>query len=229
MPVMSKPALAAPFGGNFNKPAALMTCFALLSIYAMYPGRETRADPRRYRLPARCLPGLSGPCHGFRMPIDTLKVAKRLRDAGFTEPQAEAVIAAVQEGTESADLATKQDLKAEIADLRSELRQTELRLEARIEAIKSDILKRVFGLPRYPRSEHRGDRRRHVRGGEAGRTLRPALASLILPRAKAREDQAARLLRFVRNDASNCCHCEEPPGRRHAPPEDRLRDKAISI
>ena len=37
--------LAAPFGGNFNKPAALMTCFALLSIYAMYLGRETRANP----------------------------------------------------------------------------------------------------------------------------------------------------------------------------------------
>src|SRR6202022_4306835 len=98
-----------------------------------------------------------GPCHGFRMPIDTLKVAKRLRDAGFTEPQAEAVIAAVQDGTESADLATKEDLKAEIAALRSELkaeiaalrselRQAELRLEAKIEAIKSDILNRVFGL-----------------------------------------------------------------------------------
>jgi MFS family permease len=37
--------LAAPFGGNFNKPAALMTCFALLSLYAMYLGRETSADP----------------------------------------------------------------------------------------------------------------------------------------------------------------------------------------
>ena len=37
--------LAAPFGGNFNKPAAIMTCFALLSIYAMYLGRETRSDP----------------------------------------------------------------------------------------------------------------------------------------------------------------------------------------
>jgi hypothetical protein len=41
------------------------------------------------------------------MAIDTLKVTKRLREAGFTEPQAEAVIAAVQEGTEAADLATK--------------------------------------------------------------------------------------------------------------------------
>jgi DNA-binding transcriptional MerR regulator len=98
------------------------------------------------------------------MAIDTLKVAKRLREAGFTEPQAKAVIAAVQEGTEGADLATKTDVsesraelkaeiaalraevKAEIADLRSELRQAELRLEAKIEAIKADILSRVFGL-----------------------------------------------------------------------------------
>jgi hypothetical protein len=82
----------------------------------------------------------------LQVAIDTLKVAKRLRAVGFTEPQAEAVIAAVQEGTESGDLATKEDLKAGIADLRSELRQAELRLEAKIEAIKADILNRVFGL-----------------------------------------------------------------------------------
>ena len=76
------------------------------------------------------------------MTIDTLKVAKRLREAGFSDPQAEAVIAAVQEGAASADLATK----ADIAALRSELREAELRLEAKIEAIKADILNRVFGL-----------------------------------------------------------------------------------
>jgi hypothetical protein len=103
--------------------------------------------------------------------IDTLKVAKRPREAGFTEPQAEAVVAAVQEATGGADLATKADIaelrtelradiaelkaeiaelrtevRAEIADLRTELRQSELRLEAKIEAIKADILNRVFGL-----------------------------------------------------------------------------------
>jgi hypothetical protein len=89
--------------------------------------------------------------------IDTLKVAKRLREAGFTEPQAEAVVAAVQEGTEGAELATRADIaalrvefKADIAALRAELkadiREAELRLEARIEAIKADILNRVFGL-----------------------------------------------------------------------------------
>ena len=105
------------------------------------------------------------------MAIDTLKVARRLREAGFSEPQAEAVVAAVQEATVSGDLATKADvgavrtelaevraelkadiaelraeLKAEIADLRNELRQSELRLEAKLESIKADILNRVFGL-----------------------------------------------------------------------------------
>jgi hypothetical protein len=82
--------------------------------------------------------------------LDTLKVAKRVREAGFTEPQAEAVIAAVQEGTAAADLATKADiaaLRSEISEVRAELRSAvaelraefhaaELRLEARIEAIK---------------------------------------------------------------------------------------------
>jgi len=36
--------LAAPFGGDFSKAAAFMTCFALLSIVAMALGRETRDD-----------------------------------------------------------------------------------------------------------------------------------------------------------------------------------------
>ncbi|MBV8506826.1 MAG: DUF1640 domain-containing protein [Alphaproteobacteria bacterium] len=76
------------------------------------------------------------------MPIDTLKVAKRLRESGFTDPQAEAVIAAVQEAAAGADVATK----ADIAALRSELREAELRLEAKIEVIKADILSRVFAL-----------------------------------------------------------------------------------
>jgi DNA-binding transcriptional MerR regulator len=83
------------------------------------------------------------------MAIDTLKVAKRLREAGFTEPQAEAVTAAMQEATEAAEFATK----ADIAEVKAEIREAELRLEAKIEAIRSDmgamkadILNRVFGL-----------------------------------------------------------------------------------
>jgi molecular chaperone GrpE (heat shock protein) len=98
------------------------------------------------------------------MALDTLRVAKRLREAGFTDPQAEAVVASMQEAAEGAAFATKADLdsvrgelKAEIAALRSELRETELRLEAKIretelrleakiEASKAHILNRVFGL-----------------------------------------------------------------------------------
>jgi hypothetical protein len=91
------------------------------------------------------------------MAIDTLRVAKRLREAGFTDPQAEAVVASMQEAAEGAAFATKADLDGAIAALRSELRETELRLEAKIgetelrleakiEASKADILNRVFGL-----------------------------------------------------------------------------------
>ena len=87
------------------------------------------------------------------MMIDTLRVAKRLREAGFTEPQAEAVIAAVQEGTEGADLATKMDIAELRTELKAGIREAELRLEAKIEviradmaAMKADILNRVFGL-----------------------------------------------------------------------------------
>ncbi|HEU0155357.1 MAG TPA: hypothetical protein VFQ82_04750 [Stellaceae bacterium] len=94
------------------------------------------------------------------MAIDTLQTSKRLREAGFTEPQAEAWVATVQQAAAGADFATKGDL----AELRSELREVEfrleakireaeLRLEAKIESIKSDlvglksdILNRVFGL-----------------------------------------------------------------------------------
>ena len=87
------------------------------------------------------------------MTIDTLKVAKRLREAGFSEPQAEAVVAAVQEGTAGADLATKADLAELRSELKAEIREVELRLEAKIEAVRSDImavkadiLNRVFGM-----------------------------------------------------------------------------------
>jgi DNA-binding transcriptional MerR regulator len=87
------------------------------------------------------------------MAIDTLKIARRLREAGFSEPQAEAVVAAVQQGSEGADFAVKSDLavlgaelRAEMAALRGEMREMEQRLIARIEAVKSEILGRMFAM-----------------------------------------------------------------------------------
>ncbi len=77
--------------------------------------------------------------------FDTLKFAQTLRDkAKFTPEQAEGLSEAFAQA--SADqLATKTD----IADLRSDLRQAELRLELKIESTKTDILKWMFGTIGY--------------------------------------------------------------------------------
>jgi DNA-binding transcriptional MerR regulator len=98
------------------------------------------------------------------MSIDTLKVARRLREAGFTEPQAEAVVDAVREGDENSDVATTQDmallrteLRAEMAAFRAEVtaefaamraaaREAEQRLIARMEAIRSELLGKMFSM-----------------------------------------------------------------------------------
>jgi ribosomal protein L29 len=105
------------------------------------------------------------------MAIDTLKLARRLREAGFNEAQAEAVADAVREGTETTDLVTRGDLaltaaelraeiaevRAEVAGLRSDLRseiaavrgeivsvRSELKTE--IAALKTDLLTRMFQM-----------------------------------------------------------------------------------
>ena len=87
------------------------------------------------------------------MAIDTLKLARRLREAGFSEPQAEAVAEAVRDGSEGADFATKQDLamlgtelRAEIATVRAEMREMEQRVVARIEASNAALMNRVVGI-----------------------------------------------------------------------------------
>ncbi len=80
------------------------------------------------------------------MAIDTLKIARRLRDAGFSEPQAEAVVAAVQEGSEGADLATKADLALLGAELRAEIATLRAEVREMIEALKSDLLGRMFQM-----------------------------------------------------------------------------------
>ena len=51
--------------------------------------------------------------------LDTLKVAKRLREAGFSEIQAESVTNAIPDGVGSQDLATKTQLDAGLGALKS--------------------------------------------------------------------------------------------------------------
>ncbi|MBI1207489.1 MAG: hypothetical protein GC191_09415 [Azospirillum sp.] len=72
--------------------------------------------------------------------FDTHETVKTLTRAGFTEPQAEAVIGAVRAAAavDLSPLATKDDVNRAV-------RESELRLEARIEAAKADTLKWMFG------------------------------------------------------------------------------------
>jgi len=72
----------------------------------------------------------------MNLAFDTHAAVKRLRQAGFTEGQAEALSETLQDGVTGGDLATKADLaevkdelKAELADLRSGVETRFARLE----------------------------------------------------------------------------------------------------
>jgi DNA-binding transcriptional MerR regulator len=85
--------------------------------------------------------------------IDTLKIARRLRDAGFHEAQVDAFVATFQEAAETSDVVSKgdlrdvetslrqavEDLRAEVADFRAQLRQTETALRGEIAAVRAEL------------------------------------------------------------------------------------------
>ncbi len=72
--------------------------------------------------------------------IDTLEVAKEMKAAGFTDGQAEAHARAVGRLRDQglADLASK-------ADLKTEVREAELRLESKLAETKAELLKWTMG------------------------------------------------------------------------------------
>ncbi|MGY2051202.1 hypothetical protein [Methylobacterium sp. JK268] len=73
--------------------------------------------------------------------FDTLKFVRTLRDKAKMSPeQAEGLADALSEAIQS-DLATKSD----IAAVKANLRESELRLEAKIETTKSEIIKWMIG------------------------------------------------------------------------------------
>ncbi len=90
--------------------------------------------------------------------FDTHRFVKRLTDGGFTEQQAEVLVDA-QVALLDAHLATKADIeairaeietlrqetKAGIEILRQETKAEVAKVEARVETIKSDLLKWMFG------------------------------------------------------------------------------------
>jgi len=83
--------------------------------------------------------------------FDTLVQAKRLRDAGFDEKQAEALTAVLRDAVKPFDtleLATKADLAALKADVatKSEIAALKADVKAELAALKADLLQWIIGL-----------------------------------------------------------------------------------
>jgi hypothetical protein len=66
--------------------------------------------------------------------FDTLRVARRLRDAGMSESQAEALTDALRESIASSELVTKADLTTLASELKATVADT-----------KAEIIKWMFG------------------------------------------------------------------------------------
>jgi hypothetical protein len=76
--------------------------------------------------------------------LDTHETVKSLTAAGFTDPQAEAVTAAVKSAV-NVDLSNLVS-KADIETVRSEIALVRAELEAKIERSRADMIKWVVGM-----------------------------------------------------------------------------------
>jgi hypothetical protein len=76
--------------------------------------------------------------------VDTLKLAKRLEDAGLERPVAEAMAEAFAESTVET-VATKQDLREQVGILRAELGATADRLNARMDGLAGTLRAEIEG------------------------------------------------------------------------------------
>jgi len=81
---------------------------------------------------------------GAAVAFDTLKFVEKLEAAGVPHAQAKATAEAFAEAT-SQELSTKADLSVVKTDLETKIDKAELRLEAKIEAAKAEIIKWLFG------------------------------------------------------------------------------------
>ncbi len=89
---------------------------------------------------ARRVRGSHDPARTEAIAFDTHRSVKRLTDCGFTEQQAE-VLVDQQVALLDANLATKADIEA----IRAEIEALRQETKAGIEAVKSDLLKWMFG------------------------------------------------------------------------------------
>ena len=74
--------------------------------------------------------------------LDTLAIAQKLRGAGFSDVQAEALASAVQQAAgipDTSDLATKTDLTGTMAALKSDIALLKAEMKADIAELKADL------------------------------------------------------------------------------------------
>ena len=71
--------------------------------------------------------------------FDTYKFIRTIKESGIPENQAEAIADAFRAAQVEADVATKPDLAAYDTDLRHALQETEHRLDAKIDLLRSDM------------------------------------------------------------------------------------------
>lgn len=71
--------------------------------------------------------------------FDTLEIAKRLRGAGFSEPQAEVITGVLRDARDAdlSQLATKNDLLLLKADLQSEIARLEATIKAEVARLEA--------------------------------------------------------------------------------------------
>ena len=80
------------------------------------------------------------------IPFDTHKFVRTLKDAGFPEPQAEAISAAFQNAYAEAELATKRDLKELEYALKRDLKETELNVKRDMVELEQRLIIKLGGM-----------------------------------------------------------------------------------
>jgi hypothetical protein len=79
----------------------------------------------------------------MQMVMDTHRMVKRLKEAGFTDIQAEVVTDVLRDAreTDRDDLVTKGFLRSELAEIKSEMIAVKSDLRAEIQNLKADLFK----------------------------------------------------------------------------------------
>ena len=78
--------------------------------------------------------------------LDTLTLARELKDAGIAPEQADAITHVVQQATEQADPATRADLNTHRTEVRADFSTYRAEVRADIAALEARLIKWMIGI-----------------------------------------------------------------------------------